>query len=138
MHESHENIDILDAHTWGPGAYERFRWLRENDPVHWDAKNAIWAVSKHADVVYASKNHQLFCSGEGTRPNMPTKLSIVDMDEPRHGELRNLINRGFKPRRVADIEARFREFTVETMEKITSEEAKQVAAGSETEPEAAS
>jgi cytochrome P450 family 142 subfamily A polypeptide 1 len=114
----HENIDILDAHTWGPGAHDRFRWLRENDPVHWDAKNAIWAVSKHADVVYASKHHEIFCSGEGTRPNMPTKLSIVDMDEPRHGQLRNLINRGFKPRRVADIEARFREFTVETMEKI--------------------
>jgi cytochrome P450 family 142 subfamily A polypeptide 1 len=114
----HENIDILDAHTWGPGAHERFRWLRENDPVHWDAKNAIWAVSKHADVVYASKHHEIFCSGEGTRPNMPTKLSIVDMDEPRHGQLRNLINRGFKPRRVADIEARFRQFTVETMERI--------------------
>jgi cytochrome P450 family 142 subfamily A polypeptide 1 len=114
----YDNIDILDAHTWGPGAHERFRWLRENDPVHWDAKNAIWAVSKHADVVYASKHHEIFCSGEGTRPNMPTKLSIVDMDEPRHGQLRNLINRGFKPRRVADIEARFRQFTVETMEKI--------------------
>ena len=66
--------------------------------MHWDAKNAIWAVSKHADVVYASKHHEIFCSGEGTRPNMPTKLSIVDMDEPRHGQLRNLINRGFKPR----------------------------------------
>lgn len=118
MTTMHENIDILDAHTWGPGAHDRFRWLRENDPVHWDAKNAIWAVSKHADVVYASKHHEIFCSGEGTRPNMPTKLSIVDMDEPRHGQLRNLINRGFKPRRVADIEARFREFTVETMEKI--------------------
>lgn len=118
MTTMHDNIDILDAHTWGPGAHDRFRWLRENDPVHWDAKNAIWAVSKHADVVYASKHHEIFCSGEGTRPNMPTKLSIVDMDEPRHGQLRNLINRGFKPRRVADIEARFREFTVETMEKI--------------------
>lgn len=117
----HENIDILDAHTWGPGAHDRFRWLRENDPVHWDAKNAIWAVSKYADVVYASKNHEIFCSGEGTRPNMPTKLSIVDMDEPRHGQLRNLINRGFKPRRVADIEARFRQFTVETIEKIAAQ-----------------
>ncbi len=117
----HDNIDILDAHTWGPGAHERFRWLRENDPVHWDAKNAIWAVAKHADVVYASKHNEIFCSGEGTRPNMPTKLSIVDMDEPRHGQLRNLINRGFKPRRVADIEARFRQFTVETLDKIAAQ-----------------
>ncbi len=118
MHDTMPTIDILDAQTWGPGAHDRFRWMREHDPVHWDAKNAIWAVSKHADVVYASKHNEIFCSGEGTRPNMPTKLSIVDMDEPRHGQLRNLINRGFKPRRVADIEARFRQFTVETMEKI--------------------
>jgi cytochrome P450 family 142 subfamily A polypeptide 1 len=114
----HSNIDILDAKNWGPGFPERFRWLRENDPVHWDAKNAIWAISKHADVTYVSKHHEIFCSGEGTRPNMPTKLSIVDMDEPRHGQLRNLINRGFKPRTVAGIEARFRQVTIEAIEKI--------------------
>lgn len=117
----YSDIDILDAKTWGPGAYERFRWLRENDPVHWDAKNSIWAVSKHADVVYASKHAEIFCSGEGTRPNMPTKLSIVDMDEPRHGQLRNLINRGFKPRRVGEITDRFRAFTVETLDKLAAQ-----------------
>lgn len=116
----YSDIDILDAKNWGPGAYERFRWLRQNDPVHWDAKNAIWAVSKHADVVYASKHHEIFCSGEGTRPNMPTKLSIVDMDEPRHGQLRNLINQGFKPRRVGEITDRFRAFTIETLDKLAS------------------
>ena len=114
----YSDLDILDAKNWGEDSHEKFRWLRENDPVHWDAKNAIWAVSKHADVVYASKHHEIFCSGEGTRPNMPTKLSIVDMDEPRHGQLRNLINRGFKPRTVAGIEARFREFTIEAIDKI--------------------
>jgi cytochrome P450 family 142 subfamily A polypeptide 1 len=114
----YSEIDILDAQNWGPGFHERFRWLRQNDPVHWDAKNAIWAISKHADVSYVSKHHEIFCSGEGTRPNMPTKLSIVDMDEPRHGQLRNLINRGFKPRTVAGIEARFRQFTIEAIEKI--------------------
>jgi len=114
----YSNIDILDAQNWGPDMHERFRWLRDNDPVHWDAKNAIWAIAKHADVTYVSKHHEIFCSGEGTRPNMPTKLSIVDMDEPRHGQLRNLINRGFKPRRVAEIEARFRQFTLEAIEKV--------------------
>ncbi|MEO6028354.1 MAG: cytochrome P450 [Candidatus Binatia bacterium] len=114
----YSDLDILDAKNWGEDGHEKFRWLRENDPVYWDAKNAIWAVSKHADVVYASKHHEIFCSGEGTRPNMPTKLSIVDMDEPRHGQLRNLINRGFKPRTVAGIEARFRQFTIEAIEKI--------------------
>jgi cytochrome P450 family 142 subfamily A polypeptide 1 len=115
---NYANLDILDAKNWGAGFHERFRWLRENDPVYWDAKNEIWAISKHADVSYASKHHEIFCSGEGTRPNMPTKLSIVDMDEPRHGQLRNLINRGFKPRTVAMIEQRFRQFTIEAIEKV--------------------
>jgi len=119
--DMYSDIDILDVRTWGPGAYERFRWLRRNDPVHWDAKNAIWAVSRHADVVHASKNHEIFCCGEGTRPNMPTKLSILDMDEPRHGQLRNLINRGFKPRRVAEITDRFRAFTIATLDALAPE-----------------
>jgi len=115
----YRDLDILDAKNWsGPEFHAKFRWLRENDPVYWDAKNTIWALSKHADVVYASKHHEIFCSGEGTRPNMPTKLSIVDMDEPRHGQLRNLINRGFKPRTVAGIEERFRKFTIECIDHV--------------------
>ncbi len=114
----YRDLDILDAKNWGADFHETFRWLRENEPVYWDAKNAIWAISKHADVAYCSKHHELFCSGEGTRPNMPTKLSIVDMDEPRHGQLRNLINRGFKPRTVAMIEERFRRFTIEAIDKV--------------------
>ena len=92
------DIDILDVNTWDGGMFERFRWLRNNDPVHWDEKNQLHVISKYQDLVYISKNHQIFCSGEGTRPNMPTRLSIVDMDEPRHGQLRRLINKGFSPR----------------------------------------
>ena len=72
---------------WARGAWEELRWLRNNDPVHWDEKNQLFVISKYDDLVYISKNAQIFCSGEGTRPNMPTKLSIVDMDEPRHGQL---------------------------------------------------
>jgi cytochrome P450 family 142 subfamily A polypeptide 1 len=111
-------IDVLDAKTWGPGVWERLRWVREHDPVYWDAKNALWVIAKHEDVAYVSKHHGLFCSGEGTRPNMPMKLSIVDMDEPRHGQLRNLINRGFKPRTVASLEERFRRLTTETIDRV--------------------
>jgi cytochrome P450 family 142 subfamily A polypeptide 1 len=105
------NIDILDVNTWADGVWERLRWLRENDPVHWDKKNQIHVISKYEDVAYISKNAQIFCSGEGTRPNMPTRLSIVDMDEPRHGQLRRLINKGFTPRMVSKLETYFRDLT---------------------------
>ncbi len=105
------HIDILDLSTWDEGMWERMRWLRENDPVHWDEKNELWVLSRYAEVLHVSKNPQLFCSGEGVRPNMPAKLSIVDMDEPRHGQLRKLVNRGFSPRMVAKLEEYFRRLT---------------------------
>jgi cytochrome P450 family 142 subfamily A polypeptide 1 len=111
-------IDSLDANMWARGPWEEFRWLRKNDPIHWDEKNQLFVISKYDDLVYISKNAQIFCSGEGTRPNMPTKLSIVDMDEPRHGQLRKLINKGFSPRMVSKLEVYFRDMTRKAVDRI--------------------
>ena len=45
-------------------------------------------------------------------------ISILDMDDPRHGELRALVNRGFTPRRVAEIEPAVRSFVVDRIERL--------------------
>ena len=47
-----------------------------------------------------------------------TKPRRCHETEPRHGQLRNLINRGFKPRTVAGIEERFRRFTREAVDEV--------------------
>jgi cytochrome P450 family 142 subfamily A polypeptide 1 len=49
---------------------------------------------------------------------MPTRLSIVDMDEPRHGQLRRLINKGFSPRMAGKLETFFRNLTVEAVDRV--------------------
>src|SRR5881397_2974809 len=36
--------------------------LRRDDPVHWDAKNGFWLLTKYADVRAASKDPELFSS----------------------------------------------------------------------------
>ena len=36
--------------------------LRREDPVHWDARNGFWLLTKHADVREASKQPELFSS----------------------------------------------------------------------------
>ncbi len=113
-------VDILRLDTWDERMWQRLQWLRENDPVYWDEKNQIWVLSRYAEVLYVSKNHELFCSGGGTRPNMPTRLSIVDMDEPRHGQLRRLVNKGFTPRMVAKLEEYFRELTTHYVDRVAS------------------
>jgi cytochrome P450 family 142 subfamily A polypeptide 1 len=114
------NVDFMAAETWGPGMHERLRWLREHDPVYWAEKNQLWVVTKYADVVYVSKHNQLFCSGQGVRPGNPMKLGLIDEDEPRHGALRGLINKGFTPRMIAKLEPGFRQIVTEVIDKVAA------------------
>jgi cytochrome P450 family 142 subfamily A polypeptide 1 len=114
------NVDYLEADAWDETMRDRMRWLRENDPVHWSERSRLWVVSKFEDVNYVSKNHQLFCSGGGVRPGSAVKLPLIDEDEPRHTQLRRLINRGFTPRMVKKLETTFRQIATETIDKVAS------------------
>jgi cytochrome P450 family 142 subfamily A polypeptide 1 len=114
------NVDYLEADAWDETMRDRMRWLRENDPVHWSERSRLWVVSKFEDVNYVSKNHQLFCSGGGVRPGSAVKLPLIDEDEPRHTQLRRLINRGFTPRMVKKLEITFRQIATETIDKVAS------------------
>ena len=112
------NVAFLTAEAWDDDMPERMRWLRENDPVHWSERDKLWVVSKFADVSYVSKNNKIFCSGHGVRPANPVKLPLIDEDEPRHTQLRRLINRGFTPRMVNKLESVFRDIATETIDVI--------------------
>jgi cholest-4-en-3-one 26-monooxygenase len=96
-------IDALDPGLYVKGiAHDTWEWIRENDPVHWDADNGIWVISKHADVIYTERNPELFCSRYGIRPTggHGANLSIVSMDDPEHARQRKLVSRGFTPSRI--------------------------------------
>lgn len=114
------NVDVayLDAPSWDSEMRERLRWLRENDPVHWSEKDQVWLVTKFEDVVSVSKDQATFTSAEGVRPGNPAKLSLIDEGEPRHGELRALINKGFTPRMVKMWETAFRKITSDSIDEI--------------------
>ncbi len=114
------DIEFLAAHSWDDQMPERMRWLRENDPVHWSDKDQLWVISTFEDVSYVSKHQELFTSGQGVRPAMDTKLGLIDEAEPRHGQLRKLINRGFTPRMVKKLEVAFREITKEAIDAVAN------------------
>ncbi|HEY8156823.1 MAG TPA: cytochrome P450 [Myxococcota bacterium] len=69
-----------------------------------------WAVTRHADVVTASRRSDLFCSGKGVNiPDLPAELneffgSMIAMDDPRHARLRGIVSRGFTPRALAHLQ----------------------------------
>jgi len=114
------DIDYLDSNNWldQEGMRERMRWLREHQPVHWSEPNQLFVLSRFEDVAYASKNSDIFCSGEGVLPGNPAKLSLIDEDRPRHTELRGLINRGFTPRMTRKLASVFESITTEAIDTV--------------------
>lgn len=106
--------------TWDEPMWDHLRWLRENDPIHWSEATNMFIISKFEDVSYISKNHQIFCSGGGVLPGNPAKLSLIDEDEPRHGQLRGLINKGFTPRMTRKLEDVFSQIVTETIDQVAS------------------
>jgi cytochrome P450 family 142 subfamily A polypeptide 1 len=114
------DIDFKVSGNWTSEMDERLEWIRENDPLYWSEKSGLWVATKFEDVAYVSKNHKLFCSGQGVRPGNPIKLGLIDEDEPRHTQLRSLINKGFTPRMVSKLEEVFEGLVRETLDKIAS------------------
>jgi len=86
-----------------------YRQLRDDAPVYFDVDRGFYALSRHADVRAAVDDWETFSSaggitleragGQGVEP------MLIEMDPPRHTELRALVSRAFTPRRVAELEA---------------------------------
>jgi len=117
--ETNIDVDFSHSSAWDETIHDRTRWLRENAPVFWSEKTNAWIVTTFADVVHVSKNNDIFCSGQGVLPGEhEVKIGMIDEDEPRHGEMRGLINRGFTPRMVRQWEEVFQQITDEALDAI--------------------
>jgi cytochrome P450 family 142 subfamily A polypeptide 1 len=104
------DFDVLDPHFYDD-PWETYRWLRQESPIHWDERNQLWILSRHADVSHVSRHPERYSSAQGVRPRLDVPLSIIAMDDPEHTRQRRLINRGFTPRRVRAIGEHMRELT---------------------------
>jgi len=101
------DLDFLDSANWDAAMPERLRWLREHDSVYWSEASRCWVLAKYHDVSEVSKDQDRFTSALGVRANNPVKLGLIDEAEPRHTDLRRLINKGFTPRMVRLWEEKF-------------------------------
>jgi cytochrome P450 family 142 subfamily A polypeptide 1 len=113
----HPDIRLLDGRWYQGDPHADYAWMRENAPLYWDAEAEIWGVTLHEDVMSVSRQPQLFCSSQGSRPdsNVP---SLINMDDPGHKKRRGLVNRGFTPKQLLAQEAKAREVCVELIEKV--------------------
>lgn len=91
------------------GPWEIYRRLREEAPVYYNAEHDFYALSRHADVAAAFKDHETFSSAYGLDLAMvksgepvPMKMIIL-MDPPEHRKMRSLVNKVFTPRQIANL-----------------------------------
>ncbi|MEE8164767.1 MAG: cytochrome P450, partial [Myxococcota bacterium] len=113
------DIDLNNLNTFESGIpHDQFKRLRNEAPVYRHPgqgdEEDYWCITKHADHKHISKNPQLFSSEEkGTMIRDPDsehlprlRQIMLNMDPPRHRLYREIVNKAFTPRMVANIEAR--------------------------------
>jgi cytochrome P450 len=92
--------------------YPVYQELRDHRPVAHNEERGFWALSRFEDVLTAAHDPARFCSGQGitlegqARGPFP---NLITLDDPRHGELRKLVARGFTARPVSAFEGRVRD-----------------------------
>src|SRR5258705_11529025 len=101
-----DDIPLPDG-FFSPAPQERFGWMRDQAPAYFepavDELGGIWGLSRHADIMHASKHPELFSSAGSSRPEPGSWIpSMINLDDPLHKRRRNLVNRGFTVRRVSD------------------------------------
>ena len=112
------DISLLSGDFYADDPHPCFSWMREHAPVYWDPQGELWGIAKHADVMRVSKDPARFCNSGGIRPDSPPVPSMINMDDPLHKVRRNLVNRGFTPRRVQEHESRIRSICRELIAKV--------------------
>jgi cytochrome P450 len=99
--------------------YTYYGRLRDADPVHWNEKYELWAVTRYDDLVWLTRNHELFSSAvfkNDPRPAYPaideSDLGLyeyvknyqadqfIQHDRPEHLEMRRVMHSYFTPRQM--------------------------------------
>lgn len=88
--------------------YEIYRRMREEAPVYYSEQYDFYALTRHADVAAAFKDHETYSSAYGVdlaqvrKGHVTEHGSIIAMDPPAHRRMRSLLNRVFTPRAIQD------------------------------------
>lgn len=126
-------FDLTAPETYRGGMpRETFKYLRNEQPVYWHEDplqgRGFWAVTRHQDLDFISKNPLLFSSEAETcflheqDPEMLAmmRLQLINMDPPKHIKYRRLVRNAFTPRVVDSYEERFREIARDILDRAVS------------------
>ena len=117
-------IDLLDRDRFTQGVpHDWFTYLREHAPVYKHPEPegpGFWVITKHADVCAVGKDAREYSSDQerggvvgleerfGQEEFQGAGKLMLTMDPPDHTRYRKLVNKGFTPRMIGQLEPRIR------------------------------
>ncbi len=103
--------------------YPTYARLRAEAPLYRNDDLGFWALSRHVDVVNGFRDTATYSSAMGVSlepaasgPHAYRTMSFLAMDPPGHQRMRELVAKGFTPRRVAEMEGNIRALTLRYLE----------------------
>jgi len=124
------DIDLTDAKRFTTSVpHEWFAYLRAHAPVYWHEEAdgpGFWAVTKYDDCVAVNRDAEHFSSAKKSTFlwDIPEdqlaqmQLMMLNMDPPMHTRYRRLVNKGFTPRMVSQLEAKIHQATDEIIDAV--------------------
>ena len=110
------SLELFDPDVFAGGfPHDHFRRLRAEQPVfraeHPAWPTGYWNLVRHADVQRVSRNPEVWSNqptpfldtNEGAADDAGSQMLLISLDPPDHTKMRKLVNRGFTPKRVADL-----------------------------------
>ena len=124
------DIDLTDSTKFVSSVpHEWFAYLRANAPVYFHEETdgpGFWAITKYDDCVTVNREHEHFSSAAKatflweTDPDQlaQMQLMMLNMDPPLHTRYRRLVNKGFTPRMVNQLEAEIHRAADEIIDRV--------------------
>ena len=105
--------------------YPLYKHFRDEEPCAYNPEMDFYALFRFEDVWNATLDWETMSSSYGpaleNRGQVPPGLfSIIGMDPPAHTKLRNVISRGFTPRRIAALENEIRGIAKHYLEPLST------------------
>jgi cholest-4-en-3-one 26-monooxygenase len=130
-------IDLLDRDRFTRGVpHDWFTYLRRHAPVYKHPEPdgpGFWVITRHADVNTVGREARTFSSdqergGVVGLEDLPGRDEFVGagklmltMDPPDHTRYRKLVNKGFTPRMIGQLEPRIRERCGRILDRVVDE-----------------
>jgi cytochrome P450 len=133
------DLEFLDS------SERRLHWLREHQPIY-HSPQGYWLITRYEDVLAIQRRPELYSNetvgeqllgvGKQVDPSIPVEdlsrgmpVSLKELmgaavltgcDDPKHAQLRRIVNRGFLPKRVKQWDEQIRTYTAECLREVSS------------------